>query len=357
MNDLTLQPMAIGSLPYKDPVETEDFIFKTFPNTPFWAQLTRVNRLEDMIVQYSENFAGIVLDKENNKCHFDMNQEHFFEQLEQLYLDYDEIVNEKNYAKLDKYSIKSPYSSTFSIFIDKLKTEKPLFAKGHITGPFTWGTSVCDEQDKCAFYDETLKDVIVKTLTLKALWQIKQMSAASGNSKPVIFLDEPAMSQWGTSSFMTVTKEVLVNSFKEISDTIKSHGGLSAIHCCGKADWDVLLEANVDIINLDGYFYAKSLSLYSKSIEKFLKNGGFIAWGIVPTLDKEALDKADLKFMVEKFNEAIKYLVDKGVDKSLIISQSFITPSCGAGSLSEEQATKAMNLTLELSDYLKNEYL
>jgi len=60
--------------------------------------------------------------------------------------------------------------------------------------------------------------------------------------------------------------------------------------------------------------------------------------------------------MLAKFEEAIGYLINKGIDEQLLLKQSMVTPSCGAGSLSIELAQKAMNLTKELSLALKNTY-
>ena len=49
-------------------------------------------------------------------------------------------------------------------------------------------------------------------------------------------------------------------------------------------------------------------------------------------------------------------MTKKGVDEKLIIENSVITPSCGAGGLSVEMAEKAMDLTKQLSVELKERY-
>lgn len=107
---------------------------------------------------------------------------------------------------------------------------------------------------------------------------------------------------------------------------------------------------------MDAYSFAQNLSLFKNEVAGFLKNGGKIAWGVVPTLDKEALENADLEVLAQKFDKAVRYLTDKGIDKDLIIDNSMISPSCGAGSLSEDLAEKAMKLTKDLSDILKKRY-
>ncbi len=78
--------------------------------------------------------------------------------------------------------------------------------------------------------------------------------------------------------------------------------------------------------------------------------------GVVPTLDKDALESSDIDSLVEKFDEAIDYLVKKGVDKTVLLEQSMVTPSCGAGSLTIELSEKAMSLTKGLSLKLKEKF-
>lgn len=346
--------MAIGSLPHKEVNVAMGVVEKNFPRIPFWPQLAKLNRNEDMTIQFLEKMPGIVMSEE--KIFLDNESDEFFEQLEELFMDYEEIISGST-DLLEKYAITDKYSSTIKLFLEIVKKSKPKYAKGQIVGPFTLATTLTDKEGKCAFYDETLREVIVKTLTLKALWQIAKIKEVSPDTTPIIFIDEPSMSQLGTSAFITISKEDAVQIVKEVSDVIKENDALSAIHCCGKCDWTITMESEVNIINLDGFFFAQSLSLYSDELKKFLEKDGMIAWGVVPTLDKEALEAVNVDALVDKFDEAIGYLIKKGLDKNLIINQSMVTPSCGAGSLTIELAEKAMALTKKLSLKLQERYI
>lgn len=353
--DLKLNCMAIGSLPHKDVQSAMKIVENNF-EIPFWPQLAKYNRNEDMIAQFLENLPGLVIDSTTEKTYLENESDEFFEQLENLFMDYEEIIASPNSEILEKYAVSEQNSSTFRPYLEIIKRTKPKFAKGQIVGPFTLATTLCDKDGKCAYYDETLREIIIKTLTLKALWQIKEIKKANADTTPIIFIDEPSISQLGTSAYITIPREEVIEILKGVSDLIQANGALSAIHCCGKCDWTVPIDSGVDIINLDGFFFAQNLSLFSTELKPFLEKGGMIAWGVVPTLDKDALEKTDLNEMVSKFEEAIDYLVQKGIDKSLLISRSMVTPSCGAGSLSIELAEKAMNLTKELSLKLKEKF-
>lgn len=351
--DLSLKCMAIGSLPHNNSKIALKMVENIF-DIPFWPQLAKLNRKEDMIFQFLEHMPGIVFGEE--KVYLDNESDSFFEQLEELFMDYEEVISDINSEALDKYAVTDEFSSTFSPFLEVVKNKSYKYAKGQICGPFTLATSLTDKDGKCAFYDETLREVIIKTLTLKALWQIREIKKVNNEVTPIIFMDEPSISQLGTSAFITISKEEVITIFKEISDLIQQNGGICGIHCCGKCDWDIPIQCGVNILNLDGYLFAQNLSLFADSLKPFLKNGGIIAWGMIPTLDSEALEKADIGILMSKFDEAIDYLVKKGIDKKMLLEQSMITPSCGAGSLSLELAEKAMNLTKNLSVELKERF-
>ncbi len=348
---LTLECLAIGSLPHINLENAMELVKKDFKNIPFWPQLTKINKNEDMIFQFLENMPSFFIDKDSGKTYLETESDKFFEDMEQFFCDYEEIIADINSETIEKYAINS--SCAFPEFIKIIKSTKPAFAKGQIVGPFTLATTLVDKSGKCAFYDETLKEIITKTLSIKALWQIKNIKSANPNSTPIIFIDEPSISQLGTSAFITISTEEVVEMIKEISDLIKANGAISAIHCCGKCDWDIPISAGVDIINFDAYTFAQNLSLHSKSIKSFLEQGGKIAWGVIPTLHPEVLENANLDTMLSVFEKAVKYLTEKGIDEKIVIANSLITPSCGAGALSEDLAEKAMDLTKQLSDILR----
>ena len=78
-----------------------------------------------------------------------------------------------------------------------------MAVKGQVTGPFTFCTSVSDQNDRAIFYDLQLRDVAIKLLTLKARWQVQHLSQFK---RPVIiFLDEPALAGFGSSEYISVT--------------------------------------------------------------------------------------------------------------------------------------------------------
>lgn len=353
-NTLKLQPIGIGSLPHKNPDEAMEVVTKDFSQIPFFPQLANISKNEDMMLQFLEGLPSFSVDN-SEKFTLNSESEEFLTGLEEFFSDYEEIISDINSPLLEKYAITTKSSSTFEKFEKFIKENKPQYAKGQIVGAFTLCTTLNDQNGRALIYDETLRDIILKLLILKTLWQIKRIKSANSTTTPIIFMDEPSVSQIGSSAYLTISESEVISMLREISDTIKSNGALSAIHCCGKCDWRIPIKTGVNIINFDAYTYGQNFKAYHKEVSKFLNNGGKIAWGFVPTIDGKILKKLNLDDLVEKFHDSVNYLTKNGIDEKLVFDNSLLTSSCGAGSLSIKDAELAMSLVKGLSDRLKRE--
>jgi len=231
-----------------------------------------------------------------------------------------------------------------------------LFAvKGQITGPITFATGVKDQDKRAIFYDDQLRDAAVKLLALKAAWQVERLSQFQ---VPVIlFLDEPALAGFGSSEFISISKQDVLDSLNEIIDQIHNRGGLAGVHVCANADWTVILDSTADILSFDAYTYFDKLAIFSQDLIRFLDRGGIIAWGIVPTQDPESIDRETAQSLTTQLRTQFDHLAGLGIDRDRLLAQSLITPSCGTGSLTEEQARKVLRLTGEVSQALRQELL
>jgi 23S rRNA G2445 N2-methylase RlmL len=78
-----------------------------------------------------------------------------------------------------------------------------------------------------------------------------------------------------------------------------------------------------------------------------------LAWGIVPTGNRDDIVKETADSLAEKWYAEIACVEALGIDRRRIVSQSLITPSCGAGTLPLELAEKVLQLTREVSDRVR----
>ena len=348
-------PTTIGSLPHTDAREATQLLLRYTPHIPAWVQMPKLPK-EDMLAQFIEGIPGLVWNE--GSPHF-MNEGQEFEgAVLEFYEDYISVTESGSSTHLEKrFAVSPEYASGLYALIDALKDGSPLpFAiKGQITGPFTLGTGLKDKAKRYAYYDPTLKDIIVKSLAMKAKWQVKKFKPFG---VPVIIsIDEPGLVGYGSSIFISVSKEDIQESLGEIIGVIHKEEGIVATHCCENTDWALLLNTDIDILSFDAYGFFDNLLIYEKELRGFIERGGIIAWGIVPTHDSDLLSRETGNSLVSKWKHGIQRLTEKGIEFEKLLKQSLITPSCGAGSLSLELAEKTLSLTREVSDKIRKEYL
>ena len=109
-----MECLAIGSLPYNNPQDAIKVVEKYFSSIPFWPQLAKVSKNEDMTFQFLEGMPSFFISEDFK---FNTEDEKFYEDLEQFFLDYEEIIENNNEDLLEKYSITEDFSSTFKPFL------------------------------------------------------------------------------------------------------------------------------------------------------------------------------------------------------------------------------------------------
>ena len=107
-----MECLAIGSLPYDNPQKALTIVQKYFNKIPFWPQLAKVSKNEDMSFQFLEGMPSFFM-PEDGEFHFNTENSIFFNELEQFLTDYETIMKNKDYNLLQKYSISENFSSTF----------------------------------------------------------------------------------------------------------------------------------------------------------------------------------------------------------------------------------------------------
>ena len=128
---LALECLAIGSLPHNNLDDAMDVVQNCFENIPFWPQLTKISKNEDMIVQFLDNMPSFFND--NEKIYLETESDEFLEKLEQFFIDFEEVTENIFCENTDNYSINS--SVSFERFLQIIKNTKPNYAKGQIVGP------------------------------------------------------------------------------------------------------------------------------------------------------------------------------------------------------------------------------
>jgi len=318
---------AIGSMPHEDPDAACDLFLRTIPEIPVWPQLPNMDFRENMEIQYSEGLPCVVIDEEKQRLFFETGQD-FSADFEAFY---------ENYlaGNLDYFAITPAFSRGIYAMEEKLQKNRPAglrFFKSQVTGPITVGLGRTDENKRAIYYNEMFRDILVKGTEMKARWVLNKFRFL--DCPQICFLDEPILSGFGSSTYVSVHRPDVVRYLNEVIQAVHNEGALAGIHCCGNTEWTILIDADVDIISFDAYDYAETIAYYPGRIHAFLEKGGVLAWGVVPTSEEILQETPDS--LVKTLKKSMDHLAAKGdITKSLLWDRCLITPSCGAGSRPE----------------------
>lgn len=340
-------PLLIGSLPMDSHKDATKLVLDHTPDIPLWVQLP-LYKEEGMINQFLPGLPGFT--DEIGKNLLDTSKPEFDEEFLAFFEEYLSITESGADIGTSLFALSGTRAKGFVEFLKQVDEKgSPFIAlKGQVTGPVTFGTAVKDQNDKDIFYNDQLKDAAIKKLALNARWQAGEFSKRG--AVPIIFIDEPALAGFGTSAYITITKEDVIQSIEEIIREIHAENGLAGVHVCANTEWDMLLGSKLDIISFDAYSFFDRFILYPEMIKAYLEQGKLLAWGIVPTSKPEVIAAQTTRGLVQLLHDQMDELSNKtGIDKEIIISQAFITPSCGTGSLDLDSAKTVLKLTQEIS--------
>lgn len=343
-----LSATAVGSFPHKNPQDACDLILENLTEIPVWPQLPAIALQEQMEIQYSEGLPRVVIDETKERMFFDTSGDPTPD-LEKFY---ENFLMEN----LDFFAISPQFSRGIPAMLSRLQ-EMDLsgikYFKMQVTGPVSIGLSITDENKRAVYYNDMFRDVIVKGVAMKARWQLQAFDSLG---LPLIcFIDEPILSAFGSSTYVSVKREDVVAYLSEVVQAIKATGALAGIHCCGNTEWTIPIDAGVDIINFDAYDYGETIGLYSQQMKTFLYNGGVLAWGVVPTSEK--IETETTESLAQKFNSLVDDLTAKGIDRDIVLNNALITASCGTGTIPLKRSVRVIQETRRVSDLLKQEFL
>ena len=359
--DNTFEPRmlatAIGSLPHVDVSLGTKLMFSCTPELPSWMQFPKRTSSENMMRQFTEGIPA--LKSEGGRDYIDGAQEDFTDLLADFYERYLAAAESGDEEALESFGISIHNAAGFHEFMDRLpyhlSGHDTCMLKGQVTGPVTLGVNILDRDKRCAYYDEQLRDVIIKTVEMKALWQLNRL-------KPfglpcMIFLDEPSLLNFGKQNFITISREDILGDINLVVKVLHDHGVLAGVHCEENTDWSILMETDLDILDFDAYDHLTAMTLYPGKLRAFFDRGGVLGWGIVPTLDLDAAAGESLDSLIDRFESGVSRFEELGFERDMILRRTLLTPSCGAGGvLTEPLAERVMGLLRDLSRELRVRY-
>lgn len=328
---------AMGVMPHADMDRALEVALSV--DIPYWPQLPNYSYYEDMYVQASEHFPGIVLDVDEKKLSFSMDR--FVDEFEEAYSHMDDE---------DYYDISETYSSVYHRFLDMDLLQYPAI-RGQLEGPISFGFKVLDQNDRPILFDDTIRPFMYEFMAKRINVQMKKLK--SKNKNAFILIDEPGL-QFLFSAMSGYNNIAAKSDMENFMAMIERPRG---VHLCGNPDWDFLLDLDMEILSLDAYTNANIIANYAKSITKFIENGGVMVWGVVPT-NVEDFNRESLETMIKRQEEIWKSVTDTGLDRELLFSRSLLSPAtcCLINPDREKTVEKSFVIMKELSMKLREKF-
>lgn len=328
-----------------------ELIWRSVPAAPHWPQLPNLGIESSFVAQYLSPLIETGVIKGLATPRFQVEAPDWTERVTRFYELYLRAESGESKA-LDSFGFSPEAGIGFERFCKDIEQRDPegvLLIKGQLSGPLTIGLQITDAGRRASYYDETQRDLLVKALAMHGEWQTKCLRRF--DYPVLISIDDPSLYAYGASTHVTLKREILISQINEIADGILRQGGIPGVHVCAGTDWTLLFDSKVQVVNFDAYEYMTSMLVLAGRINEFLKRGGILSWGIVPTSNK-ALEET-VESLQKRLEGNIAELVARGVNESRLRAQSMLTPSCGAGTLSIELTERIYALLNELGQKMQ----
>ncbi|MCL2142779.1 MAG: hypothetical protein FWH44_00745 [Methanomassiliicoccaceae archaeon] len=335
--DHNFDTTLIGSLPYGSAKEASDKILNAKVTYPAWPQLPALGYTESMYVQTGCSLPGIEIDGIGKKMTADISS---YDPTEI----YTAILSDdiSYFAHPEKY-----YKGMYDFVKYDLSKFKAI--KGQVTGPISEGLQITDRDGRSVIYDEAYSEIVVRTVNMTAKWQAAELS--KHNKNVIISFDEPSLTLLGTP-FASISND---DAAEWLNESMSGLECKKAIHCCGNTDWALVLRTEADILSFDAYAYAHTIAMFSDDVSAFLERGGTLSWGLIPSSD-DIIASENVNSLVNMLVKNMDALVRKGIDEDLIARRSMITPQCGLGGMTPDNADRALDMLYGVSKEMKERY-
>lgn len=298
---------AMGIMPHRDIDRALKLVLGL--DIPFWPQLPHVNFYEDMYVQFSQHFPGIIVDAKNQKLYFDSSQ------FEKELVDYSQkMMNPQTFALSNQYSL------VYHRFLAE-NLNNYIAIRGQLIGPVSFGFRVADENGRPIIYNDDVKTILFDFIQRKINAQYHELKERNQNA--FVWLDEPGLG-WvfsGLSGYSDVQAKQDYRSFLSGLESIK------ALHLCANVNLPYLLKMGTELLSFDAFQLELIPREYTKSIAEFLSSGGILCWGIVPT-DSDNLSLQTPQSLADLLTGYWKVVTENtGLPLKKIAEQALIAPA------------------------------
>lgn len=319
-NDLPLgAATSIGSLPHLAADEAAAFVLESHPALPAAPSLPGRSPLEGMIAQAAWGIPGVDVGTDGS-----------------LSIALDDV--DPDAPPSDTALAGDPFGGVRA-FLDAASGRRG-WVKLQLTGPVTLGLALHG-----AGLDAERAFLAAGTAVRARSLALLDLAARKLPDAPLlVFVDEPGLAACMHPGF-PIPPDRAVDLVSGALATIEPRA-VTGLHCCGAADWRVVLEAGPQVLSAP---IDAGLDRSAATIGHFLDGGGWVAWGAVPT-DGPLGTTADRVW--RQLCDLWCEMVRGGCDPVLLRTQAIVTPACGLAYHGIPQAAHVLDLARTVAQRL-----
>lgn len=340
--DIKLGYLPLGSLPYESVEPATRMMEKLFDKIPYCPFFSKITIDETLLTASLRKLPGIsVTDK---KITFNPTATNYNQALSKL----DKAFAHPKKDLLLPYAMQSVFSEKYFSILKKHESPNAII---NIIGPYTLAQVLKNLSSELTIADKDFRKFVIQSVSVKVLATIEKIKEVSSKTQPIVVLEEYMLGGLGVIKRENedITSELVTALLTRVVDKIKETGALVAVRCSEKCDWQIPIEAGVDIIAFDAYNNPNNLSIFSEQVTNFLKSGGKISWGIIPTATESIVKGTGEEHIYRRLLATMKGLVDSGVPFNLVLESAIVSPQGDLGHLSIIFAEKVLMLSIKLA--------
>lgn len=211
------------------------------------------------------------------------------------------------------------FSSSWPAFLVEVKARRPRVAKVQVGGPVTVSSCTSLPDGAPARSIQGARDRITAHLAARVAAQCAALLELGVT--PLVVLDEPMLStEFG--------------ELERVLNAARAAGAWVGVHCCGQAPWAEVLGLQLDLLSIDAGLSLESVLEARGPLAGFLKRGGRLGLGLIPT-------QLGARWTVDALCDAMERSMRAGCpDFRRVLAQSLLTPACGLAGHSVSQAER-----------------
>ncbi len=334
--------LPTGKLPYENVGAATRMMAKLFENMPYIPVLPKVSAEDTILKRTVSNIPGFCID---DKGHLIIKKDRDFEG---KFARLERAFSKPSKETLDEFGFDAVFLEKFLQMLKKFKSPQACV---NLIGPFSISQMIVTDYPLPLLTDKSYLKLFIDAVCVKAFWIIEKIKEYSPETVPIIMLEEPILGRFGEIKRQdeSITVEVVTRLFSRTIEKIKTAGADVGIQCLDKCNWQIPINAGVDLITFDAYNNPNNLNIIPDTVADFISRGGKINWGIVPTMTEAIVKSLNIEYLKKRLFTTLDGLVMAGVPSTFVYNSAVVSPQGDLDHLPLIFAEKALILTSQLS--------